>query len=304
MKKTVYIFVFLIFIFNSCKDAGVYKGYMLQFNKTMNIIEKQNVEIYQFFATTGNNPHNPRYVRLKPYYDKTTDIQKNTSKTIAIIDNLLKVAISKSTTDTTNISYLQLSDNVLNKRVAILPLLKNINSEFEYLNPFFKSFLFDLEKDKKIVESIDNSVNYKEIKELLKDYRKIPLGEFISVALKIRLNIRLTEYYTLRYLANKVDYSVIRFYSLTPMVEPVSKIVPLSDYYKAKINLVVYNSTYDPTVEVENKPIQPKDGKAIYQERVASNTNKVKRKGNIMYISLHNGDSIKVPFKLEYEVIK
>lgn len=152
-------------------------------------------------------------------------------------------------------------------------------------NSFKETFKFE---DKKI-----EGATYSWEKQLLEDQPAIAV---LATVTKLQNDVRNTEAECLNHIINQLDAGDFRVNKIQALAIADEQYVLRGSKYRAKIVLAATDSTKDPVIEINGKPLE----KDIY-EFTATTLGKQKYKGNIK-MKKPNGEEISYPFETEYVV--
>lgn len=142
--------------------------------------------------------------------------------------------------------------------------------------------------DKKIEGAV-----YSWEKQLLEDQPAIAV---LATVTKLQNDVRNTEAECLNHIIGQLDAGDFRVNKIQAIAIADESYVLRGNKYRAKIVLAATDSTKDPVIEINGKPLE----KDIY-EFTATSLGKQKYKGNIK-MKKPNGDEISYPFETEYVV--
>ena len=142
--------------------------------------------------------------------------------------------------------------------------------------------------DKKIEGAV-----YSWEKQLLEDQPAIAV---LATVTKIQNDVRNTEAECLNHIIGQLDAGDFRVNKIQALAIADESYVLRGNKYRAKIVLAATDSTKDPVIEINGKPLE----KDIY-EFTATSLGKQKYKGNIK-MKKPNGEEISYPFETEYVV--
>jgi len=129
-----------------------------------------------------------------------------------------------------------------------------------------------------------------------------PLIAVITLLSKIQIDVQNAESNTLTYLYGQIDASSFKFNRLGAMVIAKSSYVLEGGVYRAKVFLAAEDTTQQPQILVNGKPLPIEEGKGIY-EIPASSPGTYKWGGIIKY-KTPEGNYNTYPFEEEYQVSK
>ncbi len=142
--------------------------------------------------------------------------------------------------------------------------------------------------DKKIEGAV-----YSWEKQLLEDQPAIAV---LATVTKLQNDVRNTEAECLNHIINQLDAGDFRVNKIQALAIADEQYVLRGSKYRAKIVLAATDSTKNPVIEINGKPLE----KDVY-EFTASTLGKQKYKGNIR-MKKPNGEEISYPFETEYVV--
>ncbi len=178
----------------------------------------------------------------------------------------------------------------------------------------YKEYLFSLIEDKEtnesLVKSIESSLDTEDpppTKEgerhswESENFEHLPLAAVITMLSKMQSDIRNTESEIVSYLLSQIDAGSFKFNKIDAVVISNSDYIFKGQEYKASVFLAAYDSTKQPSVQLENgTALEVKDGKGIYSA-IGSSVGTRTWAGTIV---LDGGDNniIRREFKKEYQV--
>jgi len=298
MKHLLFCILFSLLL-QSCEDNSMqlYLGYIADYSETVNICNTHRQQFTLYMKREVDSIFgNPK--KIKPWNEKALNIKNATDSLIYEIDQFKKKFFNTKNFD----------ENTLNKRKKIeKDELEKLRISLEKYRSLMIS-LFDNQKDKKnykaIVDLVDTSLStkrWKHVPVLNGETRYVV--EILAVLTKMQADIKTSEYRGLRFIFANIESRHDIFLNIEPIIMPESQTIHVGNEYQAEIFIGMLDTTSIPIIQVNDKSLPVKHGKAIYSEKVTQTTGIVSRTGKIILIQPATGDSIFILFSFEYEVI-
>lgn len=156
------------------------------------------------------------------------------------------------------------------------------------------------------LETADPPVNLKEGGENktweIQHFLDKPLMAILTLLSKIQIDVKNSEANLINYLYAQIDAGSFKFNKLGARVIPNSNIVLQGDEYYAEVFLAAEDTTQQPEIMINNRPVEVKDGKAVYRIR-AENVGEFSWGGIIKY-KTPAGIIQNYRFEQDYQVTK
>jgi len=193
-----------------------------------------------------------------------------------------------------------------NKKISRATDLRNsINAYKELLIKIVDS------NDSILIHSIEKALEIHDIKGIKGEDSKtweqdnfeyLPLIGVITLMSKMQSDVRNAESNILNYLYSGIDEESFKFNKLMPAVIPkTSTMVVEGNPYEAEIFLAAVDSTQDPEILINNKPIEVKNGVGVF--RTVPNKSGHYKWGGIIKYKAPDGRTLSYDFSEEYDVI-
>lgn len=165
--------------------------------------------------------------------------------------------------------------------------------------------------DSVLIHSLEKALETLDIKGLKGDdsptweqdnFEYLPLIGVITLMSKMQSDVRNAESDILNYLFSGIDEESFKFNLLMPAVIPrTSTMVVVGNPYEAEIFLAAVDTTQDPEILINNRPIEVKDGIGIF--RTVPNKAGHFKWGGIINYKAPDGRILSYEFEEEYDVI-
>jgi gliding motility-associated protein GldM len=134
-------------------------------------------------------------------------------------------------------------------------------------------------------------------------FHMVPNIAAITLLTKIQTDIRNTQANVLDALLNSIGKEDFKFDQLIPVINVVSgkSAVSVGEKYEAEILLAAYDSKQLPEIFLGGRPLDVKDGKAVYSGNTASQGS-FDIPGEIVVKNKSTGEVKKYPYRLAYDV--
>lgn len=297
--------------------------------QTLKSVDSKNDQIYAAFAQAYEE--NP--AKVKKWKDESDRVKALSDSLTKTIINLKEELVLKS--GGTNIAdegaffdgnsersfvvnyqgdtIVIKKDDELNVPSEIMIRLKKAEVLKAKIDSLRSDFLRLVDKDSPVGKTIMQELDTSDPKVTLKEgaekrtweiqhFDSKPLIAVITLLSKIQIDVQNAESNVLTYLYGQIDASSFKFNRLGATVIAKTSYVLEGDVYKAQVFLTAEDTTQQPEILVNNKPLKIVDGKGIY-EVPATNTGTFKWGGIIKY-KTPEGNYNTYPFEEEYQVSK
>ena len=129
-----------------------------------------------------------------------------------------------------------------------------------------------------------------------------PLVAVLTLLSKIQIDVKNTESNVANYLFAQIDAGSFKFNKLGARVIPNSNVVLQGEEYIAEVFLAAEDTTQQPTILINNRPVEVQDGKAIY--RVKTSEPGVFSWSGLIKYRTPAGIVRNYPFEQEYQVTR
>lgn len=298
MKKIFY--VLLVLLFFSCEDQEEYKLYVIQINElnesieftekydqTFNIIERDLKDVVWNY---------PKYV--KPWYDKALEVDRLSSELIFFIDSLNK----KYTGEKDN--YEEFHRKVRFKPQDKDALLNKINEFLFKLDTLFVAdSQFEETFQKSLIESSKRILNTDSIPISTKRQKAYKTKALLLQLKNLVLRVKI---YHFNYVRSRTESGKHWTYFREIIIIPENKKVKKGEKFIAEIfKSDGIDTLLEYPIFVEGKKHEKnKSNYHIFKEKATGNIGPVLREGYMLVVNPATGDSIRYPFKIEYEIIE
>lgn len=290
MRKILYIlFLFILLFACSNRKNDLYEEYIRQFKASSEVFEnKNNYLLAEFDYLLFEHE-----AKIEPYYKMAGEVNHNKIALISIIDSILEIR---------GINDKKLSrETRLNKQEIDL-IRQNLKA--------YENTVVSMVKDKirysELIIKIENTLSTQNFESINTFSSKTVSGtELLACFYKLEVGILIAENDILNYLFNQVDVGCSWSGHLEAFVVPNSEILPAGFPYRAQIFLAAHDTTASLEYEIEGKKYELISGVSLYKYKVTEKKpGKYQKKGNFIIKSPYNGEIQKIPFKIEYEVLK
>jgi gliding motility-associated protein GldM len=127
-----------------------------------------------------------------------------------------------------------------------------------------------------------------------------PLAAVLTLLSKIQIDIKNSEANLINYLYSQIDAGSFLFNKLGARVIPNSNVVLQGDEYVAEVFLAAEDTTQQPEILINNRPVTVKDGKATY--RIKTTEPGVFSWSGLIKYKTPSGLIKEYPFRQEYQV--
>jgi hypothetical protein len=302
MTKSLISILFLTFVLLSCRNDSneLYAKYIRQFQSSIQNLEKQNKPILNKFEDMLSLNES----RIVPYYKSLCEIIKYKSELEHIIDSiqpikdsvLLKEILLKG-----DINQDQSNKKLCLKKEEISLIRKKLDD--------YKKNLFLLidryPKHQGLIHAVEKRLST-EYFDSIRTFSPKPVNqlELLACFYRIKADIAIVNKNMLSYLYCLLGGESYRFTHIQPFIVPNARILPFGYQYSAEIFLATcYNmKPYD--LEIEGRKFEVESEVGHYMERVTGRPGIHEKNGYCLVKSPFTGQTHKIPFKIEYEVIE
>ena len=176
-----------------------------------------------------------------------------------------------------------------------------------------EAFLSLIEEDSPVRETIQQELDTSDPKVTIKEgaekrsweiehFDSNPLIAVITLLSKIQIDVQNAESNILSYLYSQIDATSFKFNKLGARVIASSSYVLEGDVYKAEVFLAAEDTTQQPVILVNGKPLKIVDGKGIYE--VPATTSGPHEWSGIIKYRTPEGGFNSYPFEEKYQVSK
>jgi gliding motility-associated protein GldM len=283
---------------------------------TTDNFNQENIKIYKDFDQAyASNPN-----RVKPWKDKADEIRKQANSLYDYI-NSLKVRIVRGAdgkkakaiiNNRIDPEKVEAKDNT--DKPAEIMVGDHNNGEGKVLKQKIEDFRKVIlsyidKKDVGMIKAIKENLNTDppESKEGSNEswesyhFEHWPLLAVTTIMSKMQSDVRNAESEIIRYLYSKIEMGSFKFNKLEPTIIPNSNYIIKGNDYQAEIFLAAFDTTQTPTILVDNKPIEVKNGRGIYTA-ASGGAPGTRKWGGIIKLKTTDGGTIEKPFTAEYQV--
>jgi gliding motility-associated protein GldM len=280
---------------------------------TENFTDKNQIVYKNFDQAYASNK-----AKVQKWKDYADAVRKEANDIYNQINYLKITVVKKTDGDSTAIVNHRVSPDKIkakdNKDVAGEFMIgNNNNAEGKKLKDkivLFREHLLSMvdKKDKPVIEAINKNLNTKdpEAKEGEKHtwesehFEHLPLIAVTTIMSKIQSDIRNAESEITRYLYSMIESGAIPFNKIEPAIIANSNYVLKGSEYKAEIFLAAFDSTQNPTILVDGRQIEVKNGRGIYT--VPAGAVGTKKWGGVIQLKSTDAPTIERHFSGEYQV--
>ncbi|MBQ0156983.1 MAG: gliding motility protein GldM [Bacteroidales bacterium] len=297
-------------------SAQILNGYTSIYEsmtKSVQIAQGNNANLeYKFGSLKDQNP-----VKAKPMEPYVDSLVKESNDLYQYLDEFKHTLVSlvdgeeadKENWTIKNAGDLNIASELLegksdrakdpDKKNWGLTMKEKLNAYSQFAQRMVSVGVVDTIKANSFKETFDTpdkkieGATYSWEKQLLEDQPAIAV---LATVTKLQNDVRNTEAECLNHIINQLDAGDFRVNKIQALAIADESYVLRGNKYRAKIVLAATDSTKDPVIEINGKPLE----KDIY-EFTATNLGKQKYKGNIK-MKKPNGEEISYPFETEYVV--
>ncbi len=176
----------------------------------------------------------------------------------------------------------------------------------------YKNFLISMvgEEDKYLIQTIEQELETSDSKFTLRGgerrtwesvyFENKPLAAILTLLSKIQIDVKNSEANVLNYLYAQIDAGSFKFNKLGAQVIANSSIILQGEEYVAEIFLAAVDTTVDPEIIVNSRPLPIVEGKGIY--RLRANETGTFRWSGVLNYRTPDGLIRSYPFAKEYQV--
>jgi len=273
---------------------------------TLNAVDLKNQQIYSSFEQAYTE--NP--AKVKEWKQKADTVKIKSKELNQYITKLKEDLVIYSGSDLVNVDnpFDPARFNIVSEKGDTLVIKKeddlNGTSEFmikqknaSELKEKITAYKNDLivllgEEDENLKETILNALQTLDPKEVKGGsdkktwesvhFENTPIAAILTVLSKIQIDIKNSEANVLNYFFSQIDAGSFIFNKLGARVIANSNIVFQGEPYEAEVFLAAEDTTQQPEIFINGRPVEVKDGKAIYKAS-ASETGVFKWSGLIKY---------------------
>lgn len=289
-------------------SAEILNGYTLvedTMKKSITIGEARNEMLEgQFESMAAQNA-----AKAKPYLEKAKEVKAMSDNLYNEVSRIQKRIISIIDKDAADTANIQISDEGRGD-LNVPSQVGMLEKEGEKLRLAIEDYRTKMQevvaKDTTKVASLAKMFNTDKIENKKEPgvkknwesgvFEDMPAVATLTVLSKIKNDIRNAQAEAVQYLMSEVDAGDFRVNKIQALAIADEQYVLRGSKYRAKIVLAATDSTKDPVIEINGKPLE----KDIY-EFTATTLGKQKYKGNIK-MKKPNGEEISYPFETEYVV--
>ncbi len=295
--------------------------------QTFKSVDLKNDQLYSSFAKAyAENP-----LKVQEWKDKSDKVKSETDTLINKITSLKELLVLRS--GGTNISeegeiltgeksfivnvdgdtIAIKKDDELNVPTELMIRLKKAEDLNEDITSYKAFLLGQLTEDSPLRETITQELDTSDPRKRLKEggdnktweiqhFENIPIIAVITLLSKLQIDIQNAETNVLSYLYGQIDAGSFKFNKLGATVIAKSSYVLEGDVYRAEVFLAAEDTTQQPEIFVNNKPLKIVDGKGIFE--VPASSSGTFKWGGIIKYKTPEGDFNTYPFEEEYQVSK
>ena len=181
-------------------------------------------------------------------------------------------------------------------------LAKGINENFQKIDSIVKTG----ENYEKIKELLNENITLKWYLEkdsiihismdIINDaIKNNKIDKFAYQVLLLELNSKL-----IQKVYNEIDKSDYKFNKISAVVVPEKSIIRAGEIYRAQIFIGAFDTTQNPTITIDGRPIPIRNGRGIYQ--AMNQTKGLKQAQGEIEIRNDKNEKVKLPYSMKYEV--
>ena len=265
--------------------------------QTLKGLDQKNGQLYASF----NQAYELNQEKVKPWLDKAKHVKAGVDSLINQITNIKEemvvrgggtnistlgddYTIESGRTYITNVNgdtILVKKDDELNVPSEVMIRLKRGEELKQAIVSLREDLLSLLEGDSPLRESILRDLDTSDPKSSLEEggekktwetehFEGKPIIAVLTLLSKIQIDVQNAQANMLNYLYAQIDASSFKFNKLNAVVIPRSSYVLEGDVYHAKVFLAAEDTTQQPEIIVNNKPLRVEDGKGIFEVPASS----------------------------------
>jgi len=283
-------------------------------NQTIeNFVSQNNLTYADFDQAYAINPS-----KVGPFKDKAEQVRNEAQGLVDKINEYKWLIVKEADGKNARLDSIKSMED-LNNPALIMLTQKPIDWEGKKISratdlrnsiTFYKESLISKvdSNDSVLIHSLEKALEIHDIKGENSrtweqdNFEYLPLIGVITLMSKVQSDIRNAESDILNYLYSGIDEESFKFNKLMPAVIPrTSTMVVQGNPYEAEIFLAAVDSTQDPEILINNRPIEVKDGVGIFRT-VPGRSGHFKWGGIINYAA-PDGRILSYEFEEEYDVI-
>jgi gliding motility-associated protein GldM len=257
--------------------------------------------------------------KVKPWKDKADEIKKEADDLYKTINDLKIKIVKTADKETESVDKDKVhSEKIKTKDNTDIPahimVGDNNNGEGKKLKEKISKFrehilsMIDKKDGSSVIEAIKKNLNTNDPppKEGAQNswesehFEHLPLIAVTTIMSKMQSDIRNAESEIARYLYNKIESGSFKFNKLEPTIIPNSNYILKGNEYSAEVFLGAFDTTQIPTILVDGRPLEVKNGRGIY--KTTGGAPGVRKWGGLIKMKATDGTEIERPFNAEYQV--
>lgn len=293
--------------------------------QTLEAVHLQNSQIYSAFEQAyAENP-----TKVAEWKEKSDAVKKRSSDMLQYVRTLKDELVNYSgcsihekgapfmedayyhTLSDGSIVKLNKADD-LNGPSEFMIAQKRANELKQKINDY-REFLISIvgENNEELIKTLNRELNTSDPKTSLRQGNELktweaehfenkPLIAILTLLSKIQIDISNSEANVAKFLYSEIDAGSFKFNRLGARVIANSNVVLLGEKYRAEVFLAAEDTTQQPEIIINNRPVEVKDGKAIYE----ANTERpgVFKWSGVIKFKNPAGIIKNYPFEQEYQV--
>lgn len=292
--------------------------------QTFNAVANKNDQIYASFEQAyAENP-----AKVQEWKSKADEVRTKSNEIIdyinALKERLVRASGTKTLTASTKIqgdefifitadkdTLMLKKEDDLNTPSEIMIAQKNGVELKQNLNDF-RDYLISLvpADDLELISSLEQELQTTDSRFTLKGgerrnwenvyFENKPLAAILALLSKVQIDVKNSEANILNYLYGQIDASSFKFNKLGAQVIANSGIILQGEEYYAEVFLAAIDTTVDPAIYVNDRPLPIVDGKGVY--RLRTNETGTFRWSGVLNYRTPDGITQRYPFTKEYQV--
>jgi len=299
IKKFSYILL-MICVLQSCRnDDKLCLEYLTRFKETINLIENQNNIIYLDFKDFMIDYP----LKLEPWFNKMMLVRNKKDSLFSLLDSIVS--------ERTNITSGEIRSYIEKKNIPdFKTALKNtdielITNKIEDYKKTILSIFDDKKKYAERIEFINKGLTTKDFNQTMTFRSKtVKIPELLANIYKLKSEILIAENEIFSFLNSQISTSDFKFNKREVFVVPNSQNITVGQQYKAEMFLCVFDTTANPTYEIDGITYRTESGVGLYKYQITEIPGICSKNGIFSIKSPYTGEIQKIPFKIEYEVLE
>lgn len=292
--------------------------------QTLNAVENKNQQIYSAFEQAyAENP-----AKVEEWKTQADQVKEKSDALVEYIDALKeKLVLASGTVPRTPDRPLKGDEFIfvnMNKDTLVIKKEDDLNTPSEIMIAqkeasklkdqigSYREFVEGIipEQDAELKQTINQELETADSRFTLKSgerrtweslyFENKPLAAILTLLSKLQIDVKNSEANLLNYLYSQIDAGAFKFNKLGAQVIANSAIILQGEEYVAQVFLAAIDTTEDPVILVNERPLPIEDGKGIY--RLRANEAGTFRWSGVINYKTPEGTIRNYPFTQEYQV--